>query len=133
MAAYLKVMTQNHDASPEALAERARSLASDAGREFLERANTEGARGFTAVGRSMDDAARYVRSHGVQAAERFEIDPGHVDGVANSIEGAAEYMQTSDPKRLFSDVDRAVQRHPYRALAIGAAVGYVVGRLFSRD
>lgn len=115
------------------LGERARQLANDASREFLDRANESGAKGLGSVGKKLDEAARYVRSHGPETAERLHVDARHVDQVADGIHGAADYLQSKDPRSMLGDLDRSIQKHPYRALMIGTAVGYVVGRLFRRD
>jgi ElaB/YqjD/DUF883 family membrane-anchored ribosome-binding protein len=120
-------------ATDERLGERARDLANDAGKQLLERANESGARGLGSVGKKLDEAADYVKQRGPDTANRLHVDESHVDRVAEGIHGAADYLQSRDPKTMLSDLDRAIQKHPYRALMIGAAVGYTLGRIFGRD
>lgn len=120
-------------ASDERLGERARDLANDAGKQLLERANESGARGLGSMGKKLDEAADYVRERAPDTASRLHVDESRVDSVAEGIHGAADYLQSSDPKTMLSDLDRAIQKHPYRALMVGAAVGYTLGRIFGRD
>lgn len=115
------------------LGERARSLATDASRTLADRANEGGAKTMSSLGKKLDDAADYVRDRAADAAERVHVDPKHADVVADRIHGAASYLQDRDPKSVLMDVDESIQRHPYRALAVGAAVGYLVGRFLRRD
>lgn len=117
----------------EPLEDRARRLAGDAGNELLDRANETGARGFRSMGQKLDEAADYVRTRGPEAARRLHVDDEHVDRVAGSMHGAADYLRSHDPRSVLGDVDRAIQKHPYRALMVGAVVGYAIGRLFRRD
>jgi ElaB/YqjD/DUF883 family membrane-anchored ribosome-binding protein len=135
---YHSVMNPKASATPanatnEPLGERARGLANDAGKELLERANDSGARGLGTMGKKLDEAADYVRDRGPETAGRLNVDARHVDRVAEGIHGAADYLQSRDPKSMASDLDAAIQKHPYRALMIGAAVGYTLGRIFGRD
>lgn len=117
----------------EPLGERAKGLANDAGKELLDRANESGARGLGSMGKKLDEAADYVRERGPETAGRLNVDTRHVDRVAEGIHGAADYLQSRDPKSMFSDLDEAIQKHPYRALMVGAAVGYTLGRIFGHD
>lgn len=121
------------NATDERLGERARDLANDAGKELLEKANESGARGLGTVGKKLDEAADYVRDRAPDTATKLHVDAKHVDRMAESIHGAADYLQSKDPKSMLSDLDRAIQKHPYRALMVGAAVGYTLGRIFGRD
>jgi ElaB/YqjD/DUF883 family membrane-anchored ribosome-binding protein len=126
-------MSQQRTPEEEAIGPRAKALAGDATKQFVDKANERGAEGMSSVGRRLDEAAEYVRSRGADAAERIQVDPKHADSMADRIHGAASYLQDRDPKSAFGDFDDAIQRHPYRALAAGAAIGYLVGRFFRRD
>jgi len=126
-------MSQQPTPEEEALGPRAKALAGDASKQFMDKANERGAEGMSSVGRKLGEAAEYVRSRGADAAERVHVDPKHADSMADRIHGAASYLQDRDPKSAFGDLDEAVQKHPYRALAAGAVLGYLVGRYFRRD
>lgn len=122
--------------SDRAIPERARELAGDVGREVLERANAQGQRGMRAMGESLERAANYVGANVGAAVADAEV-PGvrreHVDAVADGLHSASRYLREKDPSSLVSDVDGAIRRHPYRAMAIGLGVGYLVGRWMRSD
>jgi len=123
-----------HEAARDAeLGDRARHLAEDAGKQFMDRANESGAKGFESMGKRLDEAADYVRSRGSETARRVHVDEEHARRVADGMHGAAEYLRSNDPRSMLTDLDRAIQKHPYRALVVGAAIGYAVGRLLRRD
>ena len=132
-------MTQNgngHRAyGQEELGARAQTVAKDAGRELLERVNETGARGLNALGEGLDQAAELMARRAREAASegRLPVPPEQLDAVTDSLHGAARYLKETDPKGVLGDIDAAIQAHPYRALAVGAAVGGLVGRLMSRD
>ncbi len=115
------------------LKHRARSLAQDASKELLDKANESGSKGFTKMGSKLDEAADYLRDRAPEAASKLHIDSRHVDAVADKMHTAAGYLQQRDPRSVLGDLDRSIQQHPYRALLIGAGLGYVLGRLFRRD
>jgi ElaB/YqjD/DUF883 family membrane-anchored ribosome-binding protein len=125
-------MTQQPEASPAPLGDRAKDLASEAGRNIAEKVNEQADKGMKSLGKKLDEAADYVRDRGADAADRAHIDARHVDNIADRIHGAASYLQDRDPRSALSDLDQSIQKHPYRALLVGAAVGYVVGRFFRR-
>lgn len=117
----------------EHLGERAKHLAAEAGRELLDKANTTGKQGLRSMGRKLDHAADYIRDRAPEAASKFHVEGRHVEAVADRIEGAASYLKERDPKSLLADIDASIQKHPYRALAVGAAVGWIIGRLSRRS
>ncbi|MFO0728431.1 MAG: hypothetical protein U1E65_31940 [Myxococcota bacterium] len=118
------------------LGERAKELAADAGREVLEEANRRGKTGMSAMGKKLEEAADYVDSTGKRAVHDGNV-PGlkreHVEAVAGGMQHAADYLREKDPKSLLQDIDQGIQKHPYRAMAIGFGVGWLVGRLFRGD
>ncbi len=118
------------------LGERAKELATDAGREVLEEANRTGQRGMHAMGEKLERAADFVEAKGKRVVSDAVV-PGlkrdHVEAVSGGIQTAADYLREKDPKSMLVDVDGAIQRHPYRAMAIGFGVGWVIGRLFRSD
>ncbi|MEM1025042.1 MAG: hypothetical protein AAGD10_08150 [Myxococcota bacterium] len=126
-------MSQPTRPEEEAIGPRAKALAGDATKQFVDKANERGAEGMSSVGRKLGEAAEYVRSRGADAAERMNVDPKHADSMADQLHGAASYLQDRDPKSAFGDLDEAIQRHPYRALAAGAVFGYLIGRYLRRD
>ncbi len=119
-----------------AIPDRARDLAGDVGREVLERANAQGQRGMRAMGEGLERAANYVGAN-VGAAVADADMPGvrreHVDAVADGLHSASRYLREKDPSSLLTDVDGAIRKHPYRAMAIGLGVGYLVGRWVRSD
>lgn len=119
-----------------AIPEKAKELVSDVGREVLQRANQQGQRGMQAVGDQLERAANFVGANVGPAVANVEV-PGvkreHVDAVADGLHSAAAYLRDTDPSSLLTDVDHAIQRHPYRAMAIGLGIGYLVGRWMRSD
>lgn len=119
-----------------AIPDKARDLAGDMGREVLQRANAQGQRGMQAVGERLERAANFVGANVGAAVAESDV-PGvtreHVDAVADGLHSAAHYLRNSDPSSLVADVDGAIRRHPYRAMAIGLGVGYLVGRWMRSD
>jgi hypothetical protein len=110
--------------------------ARDATRDVLDEANRQGQRGMTTIGQTLENAASYVESKvggAVQGGKVPVLNPGHVDTVAGGLHSAAKYLQDHDPRSAIGDLDRAIQRHPYRAMAIGIGVGWLIGRLTRRD
>lgn len=49
--------------------------------------------------------------------------------VADSLEGAADYLRTQDFKSMRSDLMHEVDRHPIRSVLIAAAAGFLLGKL----
>lgn len=127
-------MTDADAKSP--IPDKAKELAADVGREVLQRANAQGQRGMNAVGEKLERAANYVGANvgaAVADAEMPGVRREHVDAVADGLHSAARYLRSSDPSSLLVDVDGAIRRHPYRAMAIGLGVGYLVGRWMRSD
>ncbi len=107
---------------------RAADLARDASNELASRANTAGAKGMASLGTKIDEAADVLTD---KAPERLPAE--RVEAVTTRMHGAASYLKENDPAGVLTDIDGAIQRHPYRAIAVAAGVGWVIGRLMSRD
>ena len=102
-----------------------------AGRGLAEQATRHAQRGIQAIGEGLDRAADYVE----REAERRSVPgvkPEQVAAVAGELHNAAGYLQSAPPGQMLSDLDAAVRRHPYRAVAIGLGLGWVIGRLSRR-
>lgn len=116
--------------SDNELKTRASTLAKDASNELVNRANETGSRGMSSLGDKIDEAAAKLEA---KAAGQDTVPPEKVAVVSERLHEAASYLRDSDPKGMLTDLDGAIQRHPYRAMAVGAAIGWVFGRLMSRD
>ena len=112
------------------LGERARELARDAGRSVGTHANDIGARGMAAVGDRLHDAASYVDRQS-RGSDSWVSRGEHA--VAGRIEGTSQYLRDRDPQRMVSDLDTSIRHHPYRAMAAGMAIGWIIGRAMRRD
>ncbi len=125
---------QHHSSSdPAELKERSKELAADTGAVLADRANAQGAKGMSALSRKLDQAANFITETGLDKATDPDspLQPHHVSKVTGPIREAARYLDAQDPQGLLTDLDGAVHRHPYRAIAVGAACGWVIGKLFS--
>lgn len=120
----------NSNVTPEELKNRAGELARDTSSHLANRANETGAKGMTSLANGIDRAAERLDE---AAAEQERIPADKVAAVSERMHGAATYLRATDPRGMLSDVDGAIQRHPYRAMAAGLAIGWVIGRLMSRD
>ena len=126
-------LTSSTNGTADELSVRAKELARDAGAAAATRMNDAGAKGMTAMGRAVHDAARRVDETGRHMAEadKSPVKAEHVDALTAPLEKTAKYLTDSDPKQVASDIDNAVHRHPYRAAAIGLAAGWLIGRFVS--
>jgi hypothetical protein len=116
--------TTTDGSNDRALKQRSKALAQDAVGELLDRANEVGSRTMTAVGHGLKDIAR--RFEGEAPAEAPS------GKVVQSLSGAARYLEERDPKSALQDLDRAIQAHPYRAIAVCLGLGWMVGRMARR-
>lgn len=84
------------------------------------------------VARGMESAASSLHSN----AERL---PGGervshaAHTAAYAMEEAADYLREQDLQAMLSDIRRTVTRHPGAALAVAAALGFLIARSFTRD
>jgi ElaB/YqjD/DUF883 family membrane-anchored ribosome-binding protein len=83
---------------------------------------------MSALGHGAYAVAANVRSQG----RRMDVDPSHLNAVSQPIDAAGRYLVHNDPRQMARDVDGSVKTHPYKAMAVGAAVGWIVGRFFSK-
>ena len=111
-------------ASDRALKQRSKALAQDAVGELLDRANEVGSRTMTAVGHSLKEIA-----HRFEGETPIDQPTGKV---VQSLSGAARYLEERDPKSAVQDLDRAIQAHPYRAIAVCLGLGWMIGRMARR-
>jgi ElaB/YqjD/DUF883 family membrane-anchored ribosome-binding protein len=116
--------------TPDELKTRAAALAKDVGHELVDQANRQGAQGMSRLGEGLDRVTDQLEKRVVDTGK---IDEKRVQAVSQRVHDAASYLKEKDPKSMLADVDAAIQRHPYRAMAVGLAVGWVVGRLMSRE
>ncbi len=123
-------MSNASNTTPEELKTRAGDLAKDTSSHLATRANEAGAKGMTSIADSLDRAAERLDE---AAADQERIPSDKVAVVSGRVHDAANYLREKDPRGMLSDVDGAIQRHPYRAMAAGLAIGWVIGRLMSRD
>lgn len=104
--------------------------------DLLETANRTGQKGMTALGQKLDDAASFLEQRVGEAVEQGKVpvvNREHVSAVTGGLHDAARYLQERDPRSLMADLDDAIQRHPYRAMAVGLGIGWLIGRLTRRD
>ena len=52
---------------------------------------------------------------------------------ADRLGRSADYVRSHDTKRMMTDVERLITNNPGPALAVAAAVGFLLGRALSRD
>jgi hypothetical protein len=78
---------------------------------------------MSAVGHGLKDIARRFEGESVDEP---------TGKVVQSLTGAARYLEERDPKSALQDLDVAIQRHPYRAIAITLGVGWLIGRMARR-
>lgn len=105
----------------EDLKKRSRELAEDTRRHAGETANEYGSRGMNKMGERIDRAADYIDQR-----------RGRETPIGQRLHEAAGWMREHDTRDMMESLDEMVRAHPYRSMAIGVALGYVVGRIFSR-
>ena len=93
-------------------------------RELGGRLDALGARGFERVASVLEQAGDMVEERGKDTAG--------VDAVVEPLRRAGRYVGEKTPSSALTDLDRAIERHPYRALAVGLSVGWAIGRLTRR-
>lgn len=106
------------------------------GRELLDQASRRAQRATSVLGQGVERAASFVEAEVGPLVERGSVPgvgPEQVTAVAGELRGAADYLQSVPPGQILSDLDAAVRRHPYRAVAIGLGLGWIVGRLTRRS
>ncbi len=98
-------------------------------RELLSTANARGAEGMLFLSERLDEVAEHLLERGREAEQQGDEDArARLDAGAARLQDAAHYLRASDPQAMLAAVDRAVARHPYRAMVAGGLVGWCVGR-----
>jgi ElaB/YqjD/DUF883 family membrane-anchored ribosome-binding protein len=105
-----------------ATASEVRAKASEVGRKTADKA--EQVRAGTASG--MDSAADTLH-------ERAERVAGATHSAADALEASADYIREHDLRSMMVDLMEVVKNNPGPALLSAAAVGFLVGRAFTRD
>ena len=76
--------------------------------------------GSTALGERLERAGAFLEEKG---KGRF---------IANRLHSAGRYLQEHDTRGLARSIDSAICAHPYRSIAVGLGLGWIVGRFLSR-
>ena len=93
---------------------------------------------YNVLARWLDDDVRTRLTEiadGLHGYLRFEGDvpmDQPAGKVVQSLSGAAQYLEERDPKSAIQDLDRAIQAHPYRAIAVCLGLGWMIGRMARR-
>lgn len=93
-------------------------------RQVGERLDAIGARGLGRMGEALVGAGDAIvdRAGDHRAGQTL----------AEPLRRAGSYVGQATPSSALADLDRAIERHPYRSLAIGIAAGWALGRLTRR-
>jgi hypothetical protein len=99
---------------------------------FSERAASVGEQARLGTAKGLDAAAETVRDYedtlpGGEPVERF------TRAAADGLESTASYLRRHDLGRMAGDLTTMVRENPLPSLVAAAAVGFVVGRIISRD
>ena len=123
--------TEAKVATPDELKAQASELARDASKILAQEANTIGKRGMEVAAVKVHEAADYVhdKGHEVAADERYPVEAAQVDNVTEGMRKTADYLERNDPSGVVADVDGLVRAHPYKAIAAGLVVGWIIGRI----
>lgn len=106
-------MTKEHDSTVETKAQ-----------EVADQTRLNAARG-------LDAAASMLRDNTSDLGSR---DASHVGRTAaDSLENTARYIRDHDFSYMASDLTAFIKQNPLPSLVAAAAVGFVVGRIISRD
>ena len=103
--------------SAESMAERAGSRASDIKESVADTARTAA----SAIRDRVDQLP------GGQKVQQF------AQAAAERLGTTAEYVRSHDPKRMLADAERVVKNNPGASLVVAAALGFVIGRSFTRS
>jgi ElaB/YqjD/DUF883 family membrane-anchored ribosome-binding protein len=115
----------------DGVAETARNAATsmtDAARDVA--AKVDESRSTAADGLAAAASALHDRAAGLPGGETVRnVARATADGLGSS----AEYVRTHDATRMMANVESFVKSNPGPALAVAAAVGFLVGRALSHD
>ncbi len=85
---------------------------------------------------SVSDMARAAAS---AVRERADQLPGgqkvqqFAQSAAERLSTTADYVRSHDAKRMLADAERVVKNNPGSSLVVAAALGFVIGRTFTRS
>jgi hypothetical protein len=86
---------------------------------------------------ALDQTAAKLHSGGEQLSGAAHAAAHEISGVAHEaadkLQAAADYIRTTDVKRMGEDLKDIVKRYPGPALAAAALLGFIVARGFRRD
>ncbi len=118
-----------NDSTRRAFEDTAHSLGDE-----LRRGAEEGAErmkdGFARASESFDEAAETVTEAVGETRERLGKARKRAVRAASD---SAEYFRANGPRGVARDVEGLVRDHPVTAVLIGAAVGFVLGRIIRKD
>lgn len=93
-------------------------------RAWGDRLDAAGARSLERLGAILEQAAGAMSERAGEGAP--------TSAVAGRLRRAGEYVGAQTPKSALADLDSAIASHPYRSMAIGLGVGWLLGRLTRR-
>jgi hypothetical protein len=115
---------KNHDG----LGDRALELAKEAGDTALDQANELGSKGMSALGDKLDTATDALTPKAKSLTGRSRRNNRAVEGIADKLHGAADYLRDEDPKSVLASVESAMIAHPYRTLLAGLGLGLLLAK-----
>jgi ElaB/YqjD/DUF883 family membrane-anchored ribosome-binding protein len=127
-------MPTNKDSdSQNELTERATALARDAGTALGDRvsdqANQLGTKGMQAAGDRLEHAADALADKAKRLSDnQRERGARTAEMVSEKLYDAANYLHAEDAKSMMTTVHQAIVAHPYRTLAAGIFVGWLLAK-----
>lgn len=110
------------------MASQVKDKAADLGRTATQVVDDN--RGAAATG--LDKAASSLRDN-AQSLPGGEKVSSLAHSAAETLSSTAGYVRTHDANRMMADVEALVKNNPGPSLLAAAAVGFLVGRVFSND
>src|SRR5579872_2461244 len=80
------------------------------------------------LAKALDSTASSIRDTAAGAGSVADV----ANNAADRVESAADYLRENDSRTMIKHVGGLVKKHPAQSLAVAAAVGFLVGRAFSR-
>jgi ElaB/YqjD/DUF883 family membrane-anchored ribosome-binding protein len=74
----------------------------------------------------LEQSLRNAADEGGQKVQQF------ANAAVERLSTTADYVRSHDGKRMLADVERVVKNNPGPALAVAAALGFVIGRTLTR-
>jgi ElaB/YqjD/DUF883 family membrane-anchored ribosome-binding protein len=121
------------------VADRASEQFSEAAHHMINKAEDLGKKAVDKMNETCGSAACGLESAASKIHRKAHRLPGgeRVHNVAHStadkMKATANYMKTHEMKDVVADVGQAVRRNPGQSLLAAVAVGFLAGRMFSRD